>query len=959
MKDRITPRTFLLACLVLVLIHPLLAEEANVDKRPLNHQDYASWKRIAAEQISPDGKWVLFKETPNQADGELVVINVASGEAIRHALGFSARSPRGRRGGGGSSDAVFSRDNRHVVFLIQPSQEEAEAAETDKKLQPSTALGILTLATGQVEVIERVKGFKLPKESGGWVAFLRNPKKEDEKKKKGSNEGEAKPGAEKSDDDKGEKRKKIAEGAPLVVRSLADGSESEFAGARDYFFADDGRDVFFTVGNKKDPTRNGVYRVEPGGKARALIQGEGNFTKLAINKNQSRIVFLSDQAVYSSDQPLYELYAFDRSQDQAGVLASHRSTAGFPADMAISDKTGLVLTEDGASVLFGLRDREIELSEALPSKPDPKSKGAKFDLWHWEDPYPQPQQLILAGRYRDQTYESVYHIDTGKFVQLADAEIPDVQLHPSGKTAFASNSEPYTKMISYDGRYADIVAIDPKTGERRMAARQMRGNARISPAGKYLYWFTDRDWFAWDLAGNQLHNLTEGWPVEMTSHDWDRPSPPSSYGNAGWTSDDRSFLIYDRYDVWEAFPGGSQPRMITEGRGRATEVTYRFLDLDPDEEAFGPNDDLLLSALHEDTMEGGFAWDRISGNQHPADFARGLSSYSRPVKARDADVFLFSKSSFDTYPDLWVSGPKMSNPRKLTDLGSQMDGFLWGQADLRDFLSSDGLPLKGILIKPENFDPNRKYPLMVYIYETLHNGFHRFVHPAPGSSINASYYVSNDYVVWMPDIEYGTGYPGKDALKCVLPGIQMLVNEGFIDSDAIGIQGHSWGGYQIAYMITQTNIFKAVESGAPVSNMTSAYGGIRWQSGMVRQFQYERTQSRLGASLWEVPMRYIENSPIFWADKVETPVLMLHNDEDGAVPWYQGIEFMMALRRLGKEAYMFNYNGAGHGLRKWVNTMDYTQRMAEFFDYHLRGAEQPDWMKSGIKAWEKASDRPN
>jgi len=259
------------------------------------------------------------------------------------------------------------------------------------------------------------------------------------------------------------------------------------------------------------------------------------------------------------------------------------------------------------------------------------------------------------------------------------------------------------------------------------------------------------------------------------------------------------------------------------------------------------------------------------------------------------------------------------------------------------------------LIKPDNFSSEKKYPLMVYIYETLHQGLHRFQDPSPGTTINNPYYVSNGYILWMPDIEYGTGYPGRDALKCVLPGIHMLIREGYIDPKAIGIAGHSWGGYQIAYMVTQTDIFAAAESGAPVSNMVSAYNGIRWGSGMVRQFQYERTQSRLGASLWEVPLRYIENSPIFWADKVQTPILILHNDEDGAVPWYQGIEYIMALRRLKKEAYMFNYIGEGHGIskRKRVNQKDWTQRMAEFFDYHLKGKPAPNWMKEGILAWEK------
>jgi len=291
--------------------------------------------------------------------------------------------------------------------------------------------------------------------------------------------------------------------------------------------------------------------------------------------------------------------------------------------------------------------------------------------------------------------------------------------------------------------------------------------------------------------------------------------------------------------------------------------------------------------------------------------------------------------------------------KQVSHLGAQTDRFLWGQAELRNFRSSDGVPLKGILIKPEDFDPDRQYPLLVYIYETLHQGLHSFRHPSPGTSVNASYYVSNDYVVWMPDIEYGTGYPGKDALKCVLPGINMLIAEGFIAEDRIGIQGHSWGGYQISYMVTQTNIFAAAEAGAPVSNMTSAYGGIRWASGMVRQFQYEQTQSRLGDSLWEVPLRYVENSPIFWADKIETPLLILHNDEDGAVPWYQGIEFIMALRRLEKPSWMFNYNGEAHGLRQRVNQKDFTVRMQEFFDYYLKDQTPPLWMVEGIKAWEK------
>lgn len=247
--------------------------------------------------------------------------------------------------------------------------------------------------------------------------------------------------------------------------------------------------------------------------------------------------------------------------------------------------------------------------------------------------------------------------------------------------------------------------------------------------------------------------------------------------------------------------------------------------------------------------------------------------------------------------------------------------------------------------------------MLVYIYEKLSQNINHFVDPRPGHSINISYYVSNGYLVFTPDIVYTIGYPGQSALKCVLPGVQAIVDRGYVDESRIGIQGHSWGGYQVAYMITQTNRFRAVEAGAPVANMTSAYDEIRWGPGLPRQFQYERTQSRIGGSLWEYPMRFIDNSPVFFADRVKTPAMILSNDADDAVPWYQGIEFYLALRRLGKESYLFNYHGEPHHLEKRVNQKDYTMRMQEFFDYYLKDGPKPAWMDHGIPYLESPHGR--
>jgi len=282
-----------------------------------------------------------------------------------------------------------------------------------------------------------------------------------------------------------------------------------------------------------------------------------------------------------------------------------------------------------------------------------------------------------------------------------------------------------------------------------------------------------------------------------------------------------------------------------------------------------------------------------------------------------------------------------------------MADLLWGTAEIIHYRNEDGLPLQAILYKPANFDPKKKYPMLVYLYERLTQGINNFIEPRPGHTINPSYYVSNGYLVLEPDIAYKIGYPGQSALGCVLPAVQEVVDHGFVDEKAIGIQGHSWGGYQIAYMVTQTNRFRAAAPGAPVADMISAYDGIRWGPGIPRQFQYEHTQSRIGGTPWEYPMRFIENSPIFMVDRVKTPLLMIHNDADDAVPWYQGIELYLALRRLDKEVYLFSYNGEPHGLRRRVNQKDYTVRLQQFFDYYLKGAPKPGWMQTGIPFIEK------
>jgi dipeptidyl aminopeptidase/acylaminoacyl peptidase len=369
--------------------------------------------------------------------------------------------------------------------------------------------------------------------------------------------------------------------------------------------------------------------------------------------------------------------------------------------------------------------------------------------------------------------------------------------------------------------------------------------------------------------------------------------------------------------------------------------------IDQEERFIDPAKPLILSAFSEPSKASGFWTDRVGGNEPPKMLVMGNERYGSLQKARDTDTYLVTRSTFRDFPNLWT-GEQLNALRKISDANPQQAEYAWGDVELVRWMSGDGIPLEGLLYKPAGFDPSKQYPMVVYYYETHSENLHQYVPPAGRNVVNPTVYTSLGYLVFMPDIAYMDGYPGPSAVKSIVPGVQSLIARGFVDPKGIGATGQSWGGYQTAYLITQTNLFSAAVANAPVANMTSAYGGIRWETGLARAFQYEKTQSRIGGSLWEYPMRYLENSPLFHADRVQTPLLMMHNDNDGAVPWYQGIEMFVALRRLGKEVYLVSYNGDEHNPTKRANQKDIDMRMLQFFDHHLRGAPAPAWMKSGI-----------
>jgi len=450
-------------------------------------------------------------------------------------------------------------------------------------------------------------------------------------------------------------------------------------------------------------------------------------------------------------------------------------------------------------------------------------------------------------------------------------------------------------------------------------------------------------------------SLTAGIPQAFHDELNDRPQGPSPYGGAQWIAGDAALIVHDRYDAWRFEPASGETTNLTGGAGRESGTRFRYARTDFEDPAIAEGE-ALWQAFHQLGKQSGFHRGRTDRAATPEPVIMADKTFRVRGKAEDADRWLITREDFREFPDLRVTGGEgvdidFSGMVKVSDANPQQADYRWGSAEIVEWHSNDGTPLQGILFTPDGFDPSTQYPMMVYFYERMSDGVHQYRSPRPGgSSVSVPFYVSRGYVVFIPDIPYEIGYPGESALDAVVPGVLSLVARGFVKEDRIGVQGHSWGGYQIAYMITKTNLFAAAEAGAPVSNMTSAYGGIRWQSGMSRMFQYERTQSRIGGTLWESTNEYLHNSPVFYADKIHTPLLMMHNDEDGAVPWYQGIEMFVAMRRLQKPVWMLNYNGQGHGLSREADRKDWAIRMQQFFDHYLMDAPAPVWMEEGVPA---------
>lgn len=971
-------------------------------KKPLDHAVYDGWKSVGERSISNDGQYAVYAINPQEGDGDLVVQHIGTQQKNTIARGYNA---------------VITEDSRFVVFKIKPIFQETRQAKIKKKKaddMTKDSIGIVELGKEGVIKFARVKGFKTPEKGFGYLAYQLEkalPDSTKKAKKPGIDSSKtnidmlvkiadsvirksmesvntqnltkeemigaankavkevikkskdelyvAEDAAKDADGDDAAGAGAAAEGTDLVVRRLSDGKERTFKLVSDYAFDKKGTKlVIRTTKSGKDSNSIALVLLYnlASDKTDTIMRKLNDAKSFSFDEEGTQLAFVVERdSSTKALQKFYKLWYYTTGQDSAKLVAE-KNTVGMQLGFTISENAAVKFSRDGKKLFFGTAPITPAKDTSLVD-----FELARLDIWHYNDDYLQPQQLKNLANEQRRSYMAVMKPGDNKVTQLGAEDAENITLVDEGNAdwVLAESTKGGRISMQWEGRIKTTAyAISTADGSRRTIKANSLANFNASPAGKYVYWYEPeiKNYFSWSSATGAIKNISDKIKEPLYDVENDVPDYPRAAGITGWIANDRYLLINDVFDIWQLDPeAAEQPKNLTNGWGKTAKTELSYIQFDREKRFIEANETIVLRALNKLSKYASFYSKKVDEVADPKFISGGPYSFPSVIKAKNANGYLLQRTNISE-SELFA-GTDLGDYNKLTDIAGQQKNYNWLTSELLRWKMFDGKWSEGILYKPENFDPKKKYPVIFYFYERNADGLYTYKTPAPSAStVNIPWFVSNEYIIFDPNIYYKDGEPGNSAYNSVVSAAKYLSKMPWVDSTRMAIQGQSWGGYQVAYLVTKTNIFRAAWAGAPVANMTSAYGGIRWGSGLNRQFQYEHTQSRIGATLWQRQDLYLKNSPLFTADKITTPLVIMHNDADGAVPWYQGIEFFTALRRLNKKVWLLEYNGEDHNLVERKNRKDLSIRLGQFFDYYLKDAKPTKWIKEGLPATDKGKD---
>jgi dipeptidyl aminopeptidase/acylaminoacyl peptidase len=946
----------LLVPLLILAAAPLLIRAQSAAPKPIALEDYAKFKRITSSAISGDGKWMLYIVTPNDGDGTLYVKSLDGDKVYEVARG---------------ANPAFSDDGRWVGYFIAPPASEGRGrgrgnrgggqnnqGAANAEQQATRPFEVIDLSTGARSTFPSVANFAFSPD-GEWL--LMRPQAATAAPGNGAPAGRGGRGGRGGG---AEQPDANAPAVDLLMRRLATGEQRYLGKVGAYAFDDAGKQMAYTVRGQQR-LGNGVYVITLAtGEQRTLDATAADYDQLAWSSEGSNLAVLRGDKPRGKAQLENVVLTWRNvgtQQVQAATFDPAKVSA-FPDGMVVSEFTAPRWSDDGARLLVGLKEQDAE-------KPETTEPEANVDVWHWKDDDPQSVQIVQLPQERRATKAAVLDIAAGAIRQIVDDELIAVTTTDDLKWAIGRVEKPYSGQIAWGGSKSDIYRVNLTNGERTLIERGLSRTMGVSPDGHWFLYLKDGRVYSYSMATGAKTVIDGGRSFlnAEDDHDYERPV----YGVAGFTADGKSPLLYDRYDVWALPLEGGTPVNLTRGEGAKGSVRYRVTQLGraggggrgggrgggTAQEPIDLSKPVLLSAFGEWTKKSGYSELAPDGSISPLIWAD--KAIGSPIAAKNADRIIFTEQTFNEYPNYWVADKRFTSPRQVTD--AQPDIFkeyAWGTKKLIDYKNSNGQRLQATLTLPAGYEPGRKYPMLVYFYELMSDTHHNFSFPVYDDRPHMSTYSSNGYLVLQPDVRYEIGKPGSSALDCVTSAVKKVIELGYADPAHIGLQGHSWGGYQSSFIVTQTNMFAAVVTGAPPTDLTSFYGTLYRQSGNIQQGITEVGQVRMGAGVtpWSAHALYESQSPVHNAPKITTPFMILQGTADGAVDFGQGLEFYAAARRLGKQVILLSYPDEAHHLGRRENQKDFQIRMRQFFDHYLMGAPAPLWMTEGVPQLRKGLD---
>jgi dienelactone hydrolase len=692
----------------------------------------------------------------------------------------------------------------------------------------------------------------------------------------------------------------------------------------------------------------------PGGKDRTIMHGTST-NNIAFDATGTRIAFITP-SLQGNVMRYYQ-----PGMDSATIHITSNSP-GIRRGFTLSDEVPQ-FSQDGQNIFFKL----VAGNAVATIAHDSTLITDKVEVWHYKDKYLLSQQLLELPGLRNRTYAAIAPIITGKAITLETSDTVlswPLNNRPGSKYILAANivneNESYWKkneianyqLVSFlDGSHKSILT-DP----------HIILSSQLSPGERFVTWYDQakKNYFSYEVATGITRNITEVVKVSLyVDDDHHLRTYGLPLGIAGWLAGDSALLIYDRYDIWQIDPmNKKKPVNITGGYGRQHRTAFRVVG-----DNYSPitADTLLLAALNRDNKYNGFWKKERSTSSAPTPCSNmapflyyfpAIDLNARPpVKAKNATVYLVQRMSASESSNLFAT-TDFHSFIPLSDIHPQKE-YNWMTSELIHWKMPDGLIAEGILYKPENFDPRKKYPLIFHYYEKRSNELFSFRKPALSNGLlNIPWFVSNGYLVCIPNIYYTPEHTGQSIVNSVELAAKYLSTFPWVDAAKIGLQGHSFGGYETNYLVTHSTLFAAAQESAGMSDMISWYGGIAF-GGLSTAFHCEIGQSGLGTTPWQRADIYVENSPIFSVDRVKTPLLIMHNKGDGAVPFTHALEMFIALRRLQKPVWLLQYDGQDHTIADRACKLDFSIRQQQFFNHYLKDFPAAEWMTKGIPAERK------